>query len=96
MTRPVGPLHAIAPLAPIASTGPFTALPTLTGLAGAAHPPFPHDAALQRHLAQCARARGRWFGLAVLAERLHGLVLPRLATTAALSALTLGLFAHWL
>ncbi len=77
-------------------TRPVGPLPVLPGLSGAATPAFAHDLALQRHLAQCARARGRWFGLAVLAERLHGLVLPRLATTAALSALTLGLFAHWL
>ncbi|UXH80174.1 hypothetical protein [Roseateles amylovorans] len=51
---------------------------------------------LQRHLAQCAKARGRWFSLAVLAERVQGMILPRLATTVALSAVTLGLFAHWL
>lgn len=52
--------------------------------------------ALQRHLVQCAKARGRWFGVALFAERIQSVVLPRLATTAALSALTLGLFAHWL
>ncbi|MBB3282017.1 hypothetical protein SAMN05428960_4420 [Mitsuaria sp. PDC51] len=58
--------------------------------------PLLQDPALQRHLVQCAKARGRWFGLALLAERVQGVVLPRLATTAALSAVTLGLFAHWL
>ncbi|WP_343641211.1 hypothetical protein [Roseateles sp.] len=52
--------------------------------------------ALQRHLVQCAKARGRWFGVALFAERIHDAVLPRLATTVALSAVTLGLFAHWL
>jgi len=52
--------------------------------------------ALQRHLLQCAKARGRWFGLSVWAERVHGMVLPRLATTAALGGVTLAMLAHWL
>ncbi|WP_141100578.1 hypothetical protein [Roseateles aquatilis] len=52
--------------------------------------------ALQRHLIQCAKARGRWFSVALMAERVQDVVLPRLATTAALGAITLGLFAHWL
>lgn len=52
--------------------------------------------ALQRHLMQCAKARGRWFGVSVWAERLHGMILPRLATTAALGGLTLAAVAHWL
>lgn len=73
------------PLGPVASASLLpTGLPSLD------------QTALQRHLIQCAKARGRWFGVALLAERLHGLVLPRLATTAALGAITLGLFAHWL
>lgn len=52
--------------------------------------------ALQRHVMQCAKARGRWFGVAMFAERIQHMILPRLATTVALGALTLGLFAHWL
>lgn len=81
MNSPVGPLR---PIAPIVAVG--TAVPLV------------HDQskALQRHLVQCAKARGRWFGVALFAERLQGVVLPRLATTAALGAVTLGLFAHWL
>lgn len=57
-----------------------------------------HDQAsvLHRHLQQCAKARGRWFGVALLAERIRGLVAPRLATTVALGALTVGLVLHWL
>ena len=52
---------------------------------------FIHEAApdLCRHLQQCASARGRWFGAAMLAERVHGLVAPRFATTVALAALVL-------
>ncbi|MDH0867785.1 hypothetical protein [Mitsuaria sp. GD03876] len=76
--------------------GPIAPIPSV-GAVGTATPPV-HDQvkALQRHLAQCAQARGRWFAVALFAERIHGMVLPRLATTAALSAVTLGLFAHWL
>ena len=44
---------------------------------------------LHRHLQQCANARGRWFGAAMLAERVHGLVAPRFATTVVLAALVL-------
>ncbi len=57
-----------------------------------------HDQAkaLQRHVLQCAKARSRWFGVSVWAERLHGMILPRLATTAALGAATLAVVAHWL
>ncbi len=51
---------------------------------------------LQRHLLQCAKARGRWFGVSVWAERLHGMILPRLATTAAVGGLTLAAVVHWL
>ncbi|WP_431256408.1 hypothetical protein ACQ86G_16800 [Roseateles chitinivorans] len=75
----------VGPLRPIVEVGPVgTAVPHL------------YDPALQRHLLQCAKARGRWFGVALFAERARGLVLPRLATTAALGAVTLGLVAHWL
>lgn len=51
----------------------------------------PQEAApdLCRHLQQCARARGRWFGAAMLAEQVHGLVAPRFATTVALAAVVL-------
>lgn len=45
--------------------------------------------ALCRHLEQCHAARGRWFGAAMLAERVHALVAPRFATTVALAALLL-------
>ena len=44
---------------------------------------------LSRHLQQCANARGRWFGAAMLAEQVHGLVAPRFATTVALAAMVL-------
>lgn len=82
MNSPVGPLSPTVTIVPVGALGT----------------PAPHhyDQALQRHLIQCAKARGRWFGIALLAERARGLVLPRLATTAALSAITFGLFAHWL
>ena len=39
------------------------------------------ETALSRHLQQCQRARGRWFGAAMLAEELHRLAAPRFATT---------------
>lgn len=81
MNSPVGPLRPIIQVGPVGTAVPHLHL---------------YDQALQRHLLQCAKARGRWFGLALFAERARGLVLPRLATTAALSAITLGLFAHWL
>ncbi|MBO9685137.1 hypothetical protein [Roseateles chitosanitabidus] len=80
MTRPIGPVASVSLLS--------TSLPS--------NLPSHDQAALQRHLIQCAKARGRWFGIALMAERVQGLVLPRLATTAALGAITLGLFAHWL
>lgn len=51
---------------------------------------------LHRHVQQCAKARGRWFGVAMWAEQVQHFVQPRLATTFAVGALTLGLFAHWL
>jgi hypothetical protein len=41
------------------------------------------DSALIRHLQKCRRARGRWFGAAMLAEELHRLVAPRFAATLA-------------
>lgn len=44
---------------------------------------------LCRHLQQCQNARGRWFGAAMLAEQVHGLVAPRFATTVALAAVLL-------
>lgn len=81
MNSPVGPLSPIAQVGPVG-----LAVPHINDQAKA----------LQRHLLQCAKARGRWFGVALFAERARGLVLPRLATTAALSAITIGLFAHWL
>lgn len=50
-----------------------------------------HDSAteLGRHLQQCRSARGRWFGAAMLAEQVHGVVAPRFATTVALAAVFL-------
>ena len=45
--------------------------------------------ALCRHLQQCHAARGRWFALAMLAERVHALLAPRFATTVALVSLLL-------
>src|SRR5690349_8491889 len=36
---------------------------------------------LARHMRECARARGRWFGLGCLAERVHTFVAPRFFTT---------------
>lgn len=50
-----------------------------------------HDsvADLRRHLQQCHLARGRWFGAAMLAERVHQLAAPRFATTVALAAIAL-------
>jgi hypothetical protein len=50
-----------------------------------------HDTApeLHRHLQQCDSARGRWFGAAMLAERVHGMVAPRFATTVACAAVLL-------
>ncbi len=51
---------------------------------------------LCRHLKQCEKARGRWFGFAVVAERLHGVIAPRLATTVGAAGLALGLALHWL
>ena len=84
MNSPVGPLS------PMPSIGAI-------GAVGSAAPLVKDQAkAWQRHLVQCAKARGRWFGLALFAERLQGVVQPRLATTAALGAATLALFAHWL
>lgn len=64
--------------------------PIATSLAPSAHR-FAHDQApaLHRHLQQCKKARGRWFGAAVLAERLHQVVAPRLATTVAIAGLAL-------
>ena len=44
---------------------------------------------LCRHLQQCDRARGRWFGAAMLAEQMHVVVAPRFATTVALAAVFL-------
>ncbi len=69
--------------------------------AAAFAPPAPRFAqdqasALHRHLQQCQRARGRWFGVALAAEWVHGLIAPRLATTIALAGLTLGVTLHWL
>ncbi|HEY4081743.1 MAG TPA: hypothetical protein VGM81_13710 [Burkholderiaceae bacterium] len=51
----------------------------------------PNDTApdLHRHLQQCDSARGRWFGAAMLAERVHGMVAPRFATTVACAAVLL-------
>ena len=50
-----------------------------------------HDSApdLHRHLQQCDSARGRWFGAAMLAEQVHGMVAPRFATTVACAAVLL-------
>lgn len=81
MTRPVASLSNLVPAQGHAQ--------------GHAHA---HDQAsvLHRHLLQCAKARGRWFGVALLAERIRGLIAPRLATTVALGALTVGLVLHWL
>lgn len=67
--------------------------PAASALTGSANDPA---RMLQRHLAQCAKARGRWFGVAMWAEQVQDFILPRLATTVAVGALTLGLFAHWL
>ena len=53
-----------------------------------------HDAVtdhLCRHLQQCHVARGRWFGAAMLAERIHFMVAPRFATTVALAAVLLAI-----
>ncbi len=64
--------------------------------AGFDSPPLrEHALALGRHLASCMRARGRWFPLRCLGERLHLLVAPRfcttvLAVTALMSLLALG------
>lgn len=51
---------------------------------------------LCRHLQQCHRARGRWFGAAMLAERVHSLVAPRFATTVAMAAVLLLMACEWL
>lgn len=71
--------------------------PIATSLAPAAHR-FAHDQApsLHRHLQQCEKARGRWFGAALLAERLHEFVAPRLATTVAIAGLGLMLALQFL
>lgn len=50
---------------------------------------------LARHMRACARARGRWFGLECLAERVHTFVAPRFFTTVFAVVGTLGLLAIW-
>lgn len=54
------------------------------------------SAMLRRHLTQCQAARGPWFAAASLAERVHGAMAPRFATTVALLALGLTLACGWL
>jgi hypothetical protein len=58
----------------------------------------PHDPAtdLCRHLHQCDEALGAWFGTAMWAERVHGLLAPRFATTVALAGLMLTIAFGWL
>lgn len=68
-------------------------------------PPFPPHATslaldqshlLCRHFKQCEKARSRWFGLAVVADHVHGVLAPRLATTVAVAVLALALALQWL
>ncbi|XHS77955.1 hypothetical protein ACFJGW_19875 [Burkholderiaceae bacterium UC74_6] len=56
----------------------------------------PEAVALGRHLQQCHRARGRWFGAAMLAEELHRLAAPRFATTILLFAVVTAASCTWL
>ena len=53
-------------------------------------------AALRRHFEQCHAARGRWYGAAALAERVHGLIAPRFVSTAAVAFVILGIATHWI
>jgi hypothetical protein len=48
--------------------------------------------ALCRHFQHCERSRGHWFGAAQLAERLHGLMAPRFATTVGMAAVLMLVF----
>jgi hypothetical protein len=62
---------------------------TIASIATSASNTTDQAMALRRHLQQCRAARGRWFGAAMLAERIHDLMVPRFATTVALAALLL-------
>ena len=50
---------------------------------------------LARHMRECARARGRWFGLGLMAERVHTFVAPRFFTTVFAVTGLVGLLAIW-
>lgn len=79
-------------------TRPVASLPGFVAAPSHGPAPMAHDQAsvLHRHLQQCAKARGRWFDVALLGESLRGLIAPRLATTVALGGLMVGLVLHWL
>ena len=60
-------------------------VPTLSNLASdAVDDSVP---SLARHMSQCQREQGRWFGLRAQAELVHGVVASRLVTCGALAAL---------
>ena len=56
-------------------------------------PVLPSDAvdytlsSLARHMGQCRRAQGRWFGLRAKAEFAHAVVTSRIVTSGAVAAL---------
>jgi hypothetical protein len=50
---------------------------------------------LARHMRACARARGRWFGVGCVAERVHTFVAPRIFTTVFVATGLFGLLAIW-
>lgn len=54
-----------------------------------------HVAALSSHLHQCAQTRDWSFRLAVLGERIHALIAPRLILTVSCAALVLGAISSW-
>lgn len=50
-----------------------------------------HVRSLGRHLGDCRRAQGRFFGLNRLADTMHGWVAPRFVTTLAVAAMCIAL-----
>ena len=83
----------------IAATPTFTAptlSPRFTPVRRHLAPVEAQTLALQRHLQQCRRARGRWFDAALLAEQAHRFIAPRFVTTVAAVSGVLALSLGWL
>ena len=76
------PPPASLPMAGRATSSPGAPAPATNA---PATPAREHPGTLHAHLRQCIDARGRWFGTAALAQRVHGRLMPRFVTLVAVA-----------